>query len=213
LSPTPPKASDLLHELHDAFPGDEKIGLRTVLDRLDGRAFGLLLLLLALPNCIPNIPGISTVFGLLLVAPALQMIFGAGRPWIPRQLAELQIETRHLRMGIDGAMPALRKVETLVRPRFQFLTQKPATIWFGIQTLILAGILILPIPFGNWPPGMSVAALALALLQRDGVMAVVSFGFFCASLLIAPLGIGMGLAALDWAVQAVADFTRMLLGG
>jgi hypothetical protein len=212
VSVHPPKASVLLSELRDAFPGEDKIPVSTVIDRLDGRAFGLLLLVLALPNCIPNIPGISTIFGALLFAPALQMIFGAGRPWLPRRLAEFEIEPRHLRMGIDGALPVLKRVERLVQPRLEFLTQKPATIWFGIQTLILAGILFLPIPFSNWPPGMSVAALAIALLQRDGVMALVSVGFFLASIVIAPLGIGMGIAALDYLVGTLAGWVASLAG-
>lgn len=201
----PPKTSDLLKELHDAFPGEEQIAVRDVLTRLDGRAFGLLLLILALPNCIPNVPGISTVFGVLLVAPALQMIFGAGTPWIPKKIGDLKIEPATFRKCIDISMPTLLRIEKLVQPRFQFLTQKPVTIWFGIQTLILAGILMLPIPLGNWPPGMSVAALAIALLQRDGLMALISFGFFLLSLAVAPLGIGMAIAGLDWLVGVVSN--------
>jgi hypothetical protein len=201
----PPKTSELLKELHDAFPGEEQIAVRDVLGRLDGRAFGLLLLILALPNCIPNVPGISTVFGVLLVAPALQMIFGAGTPWIPKRIGNLKIEPATFRKCIDVSMPTLLRIEKLVQPRFQFLTQKPVTIWFGVQTLILAGILTLPIPLGNWPPGMSVAALAIALLQRDGMMALISFGFFLLSLAMAPLGIGMTLAALDWLVGVVSN--------
>lgn len=201
----PPKTSELLKELHDAFPGEEQIAVRDVLARLDGRAFGLLLLILALPNCIPNVPGISTVFGILLVAPALQMIFGAGTPWIPKRIGDLKIEPATFRKCIDVSMPTLLKIEKLVQPRFQFLTQKPVTIWFGIQTLILAGILTLPIPFGNWPPGMSIAALAIAMLQRDGLMALISFGFFLLSLAVAPLGIGMAIAGLDWLVGVVSN--------
>jgi hypothetical protein len=213
LAPSlPPKTSVLLKDLRDAFPGEEPISVRDLLKRLDGRAFGLLLLILALPNCIPNVPGISTVFGLLLVAPALQMIFGAGTPWIPKRIADMKIEPSTFRKVIDWAMPNLLRVEKLVQPRLQFLTQKPTTIWFGIQTLILAGILALPIPFANWPPGMGVATLAIALLQRDGVFALISFGFFIASCVIAPLGIGMAFAAMDWVVGTVSSWIFYILG-
>lgn len=208
----PPKTSELLTELRVAFPGDEPISVRDVLKRLEGRGFGLLLLILALPNCIPNVPGISTVFGLLLVAPALQMIFGAGMPWIPKRIADMHIAPSTFRRVIDWAMPNLLRVERLVQPRLQFLTQKPATIWFGIQTLILAGILVLPIPFANWPPGMGVATLAIALLQRDGLFALISFCFFIASCIIAPLGIGMAFAAMDWAIGTVSSWIYLLVG-
>jgi hypothetical protein len=210
--PLPPKTSELLKDLRDAFPGDDPISVRDVLKRLEGRGFGLLLLLLALPNCIPNVPGISTVFGVLLVAPALQMIFGAGVPWIPKKIGDMRAAPETFRKGIDWAIPSLVRIERLVQPRLQFLTQKPATIWFGIQTLILAGILVLPIPFGNWPPGMSVALLAIALLQRDGLFAILSFFMFIASCIIAPLGIGMAFAALDWVVGTVSQWFHLIFG-
>lgn len=200
-----PKTSELLSDLRDAFPGEEPISVQDLLKRLEGRAFGLLLLILALPNCIPNVPGISTIFGILLVAPALQMIFGAGTPWIPKRIANMSIEPRILRKVIDWSMPSLLRVEKFIQPRLEFLTQQPATIWFGIQTLILAFILVLPIPFGNWPPGMAIATLAISLLQRDGLFALISFGFFIASCIIAPLGVGMALAALDWVIGTVSS--------
>ncbi len=205
-----PKTSELLSELRDAFPGEEPISVQDLLKRLEGRAFGLLLLILALPNCIPNVPGISTIFGILLVAPALQMIFGAGTPWIPKRIANMRIQPRTLRGVIDWAMPSLLRIEKFIQPRLQFLVEKPATIWFGIQTLILAFILVLPIMFGNWSPGMAIATLAIALLQRDGVFALISFGFFLASCVIVPLGIGITLAGLDWLIGTISSWIFLL---
>jgi hypothetical protein len=64
----------------------------------------------------------------------------------------------------------LRRVEYLIKPRLPQLTRFPVTILIGFQTLVMALILILPIPAGNWPPGMIVALTALALLQRDGIL-------------------------------------------
>jgi hypothetical protein len=204
--PLPPKTSQLLADLRDAFPGDEPISVRDVLKRLEGRGFGLLLLLLALPNCIPNLPGVSTVFGVLLVAPAIQMIFGAGSPWIPKQIADMKAAPETFRKAIDWAMPMLVQVEKLVQPRLQFLTEKPATIWFGIQILILAGLLSLPIPGVNMIPSFGVAFYAIALLQRDGLFAIVSFGLFVISCLLGPVMIGAGLAGLDYIVQTVSGW-------
>lgn len=206
------RASEMLEDLLHAFPGDKPVSMQDVLDRLKNRAFGLLLLLLALPNCIPNIPGISTIFGVLLIAPALQLIFGAAKPWLPRRVMAWTIQPDHLRMAINGALPVLKRIERLIKPRWEGLYARPFQIAYGVQILILAAILILPIPFGNWPPGMAVAALALGILQRDGVAAVVSFGFFIASVIIAPLGIGMGLAALAWLGKEVGAFLAMISG-
>jgi hypothetical protein len=208
----PPKTSELLADLRDAFHGDDPITVRGVLNKLDRRAFGLLLLLLALPNCIPNIPGISTIFGLMMIAPGLQMIFGAGHVWLPKRLANVEMQPDTLRRAIDAFLPRLRSVEKFVQPRLEFLTERPVTLLLGVQVLILAGILTLPIPFGNWPPGMSVAFMAIGLLQRDGLMILISFGFFIASVIIAPLGVGMGLAALNFLVREVGDFFGWVSG-
>jgi hypothetical protein len=209
----PPKTSELLSELRDAFVGEDPITVREVLSKLDRRAFGLLLLLLALPNCIPNIPGISTIFGVMLLAPGLQMIFGAGTVWLPKQLANMEVKPDTVRRAIDVALPRLQSFETFVRPRLEFLTERPFTILSGVQVVILAGVLILPIPLGNWPPGMSVAALAIGLIQRDGVMTLISIGLFIVSLLILPLGIGAGLAALNWTVDYLVGAFNFVFGG
>ena len=73
-----------------------------------------------------------------------------------------------------ATLPTLRRIEVAIKPRLSALTAFPLTIIVGIQTLLMAFILILPIPFANWPPGMTVAMTALALLQRDGLLMLIT---------------------------------------
>ena len=191
----------MLAELSDAFP-NERVTVGELLDRLDGRAFGLLLLLLAAPNCIPNIPGISTIFGVLLLAPAVQMILGRGKPWLPRNVCAWSFQREHLRMAINGAVPILRRIERFVQPRWTWALQPPFTVYLGLQTLFLAGVLILPIPLGNFGPGLVVAATALAFLQEDGRLALLTPIMTVAATAVAWFGILIGLAAVEkgWAL-------------
>jgi hypothetical protein len=183
-----------LEELHDAFP-TETVSVHALLERLEGRAFGLLLLMLALPMCIPNIPGISTIFGVLLAAPALQMILGQQRLWTPQRVRSWSFQREHLQKAIRGAVPVLRRIEHFVQPRWTWLTRPPVTILLGVQTLALALILMLPIPGGNWPPGMTIAMTALALLQRDGLLALLSVPAAFISAFVAYVGVRIGIAA------------------
>jgi hypothetical protein len=192
---TPP-ASELLQNLLDAFP-EESVTVGDIIRRLEGQAFGLLLLLLALPNCIPNIPGLSTIFGVLMLAPAVQLIFGAKDVWLPGRIMRWSISRDALRMAIKGALPVLRRIERYVAPRWTFLVDAPFRQFLGVQVLVLALVLILPIPFGNWPPGMTVAAIALALLQRDGRLAVLSVPMAVVSIGIAWAGAWAGLKVLQ----------------
>jgi hypothetical protein len=214
LNPAPPPAagladegraaSELLNDLVAAFPG-EKTSVGALIDQLDSRAHGVLLLVLALPMCIPNVPGISTIFGVLMLAPALQLVMGSRRLWVPQRVRRWEIESAPLRRTLRTAIPTLRRVEYLIKPRWSRLTRFPVTILVGLQTLLMALILILPIPFANWPPGMTVAITSLALLQRDGLLMLLTIPAAIASAASVYLGTRLGLAVInnivEWAQQ------------
>ena len=191
--PTP--ASVLLVNLMDAFP-EERVTVGEVMERLEGQAFGLLLLVLALPNCIPNIPGLSTIFGVMMLAPAIQLILGRDALWLPERVRKWSFSRDALHSAIKGALPILKRIERYVAPHWSFLTKPPFTQLLGLQTLFLAIVLILPIPLGNWLPGVTVAATALALLQRDGRLVVLSVPLTLISTVFAWAGIRIGIVAL-----------------
>ena len=198
-------ASELLEDLIDTFPG-ETVSVGELIDRLDSRAHGMLLLVLALPMCVPNVPGISTIFGVLMLAPALQMVFGSRRLMVPNRVREWRVSGDALRRTFLMAIPTLKRVEYLIKPRWSRLTRFPATILVGLQTLLMAFVLILPIPFANWPPGMTVAMTALALLQRDGLLMLITIPAAIASVASVYLGTKFGLAIINGAIQWIQGF-------
>jgi hypothetical protein len=200
-------ASELLEDLIEAFPGDS-VSVGELIDRLDSRAHGMLLLVLALPMCVPNVPGISTIFGILMLAPALQMVFGSRRLLRPARARAWRVDCGALRRTFELAIPTLKRVEYLIRPRWARVTRFPATIFIGLQTLLMALVLILPIPFANWPPGMTVAMTALALLQRDGLLMLLTIPAAIASVASVYLGTRVGLAVINGAI----DWIQNLIG-
>lgn len=213
-SPVPPRhaharpASAVLEELALAFPG-ERVSVGELVDKLDSRAHGVLLLVLALPMCVPNIPGISTIFGFLMLAPAIQLSFGSRHLWLPRRARDLTVDCGALRRTFNLAIPTLRRIEHLIMPRWSRLTRFPVTILVGVQTLIMALILILPIPFANWPPGMTVAMTAIALLQRDGVLMLLTIPAAIASAASVYFGAKVGFAMIN----GVFHWLQALFGG
>jgi hypothetical protein len=203
--PSPPRfggrsASAVLEELAEAFPG-ETVSVGDLIDRLDSRAHGVLLLVLALPMCIPNVPGISTVFGALMMAPALQLVLGSRRLWVPKRVRDWRVSCEALRRTFNTTTPTLRRIEYMIKPRWSRLTQFPSTVVIGLQTLLMAFILILPIPFANWPPGMTVAMTSLALLQRDGLLMVLTIPAAAASVASVYFGTRVGLAIINAIIQ------------
>lgn len=203
-------ASELLDDLVEQFPG-EKVSVGALIDQLDSRAHGVLLLVLALPMCIPNVPGISTIFGILMLAPALQMVFGSRRLVLPKRVREWEVDATALRRTLQMATPTLKRLEYLIKPRLSVLTRFPLTIGVGLQTLLMALILILPIPFANWPPGMTVAMTALALLQRDGILMLITIPAAAASVASVYLGTRVGIAVInnliEWGQSLLAGFS------
>ena len=189
-------ASAVLDDLSQALPG-ESVSVGDLVDRLDSRAHGVLLLVLALPMCIPNVPGISTIFGALMMAPAAQLVLGSRRLWLPAKVREWQVSCEALRRTFATATPTLRRIEYLIKPRWSPLTRFPATILIGLQTFLMAFILVLPIPFANWPPGMTVAMTSLALLQRDGLLLLLTLPAAAASVGSVYLGTRFGLVVIN----------------
>lgn len=195
-------ASAVLQDLVEAFP-NERVTAGELIDRLESRAMGALLLILALPMCIPNVPGISTIFGFLMLLPALQLTLGLRKLWVPAAVRRWSFPREGLTRACTIAIPTLKRVEVLIKPRLEFLTRFPVTILVGLQTLLMALILILPIPFANWPPAMAVSLTALALLQRDGVLMLLTIPAAIASAGSVYFGTRVGLLVvhqvIDWA--------------
>lgn len=208
MSAAAPASESTLAKLEAITQGfaDERVTVGEFVDHLEGHAIGIVLLLLALPMCVPNVPGISTIFGVLLLAPSIQLMIGSQRLWLPRYLRTRSFSREALAKTISAAAPTLRWAEKIFRPRAQALTGFPFTAFFGLQTLILALVLILPIPGGNWPPSMAIAIMSLALMQRDGLMAI--FSTICAALSViaAYFFFYAGVVAFQWLWDATVKF-------
>ena len=84
---------DILNDLRAIAPenaaaatAEPTAALGDVVDRLDERAFGFLLLLLALPCCLPFVYGLPQIVALPMLALAGQMAAGKRHPWLPKKL-------------------------------------------------------------------------------------------------------------------------------
>jgi hypothetical protein len=194
--------SALLMHLAQA-EGEERVSVGEIVSRLGDRAPGLLLLMLALPMCIPNVPGISTIFGLLMLAPAIQLMLAREQLWLPNGVRAWTVPRAALSGALRRATPTLRKIERLIGTRWTMFVLPPAEQLLGLQTVLMALVLMLPIPGGNWPPGITVAATGLALAQRDGRLALLTVPMAAVSVAIAWIGFRLGLAVINHSIQFV----------
>ena len=165
------KLSDILDHL--AAPQTGPISMADVIAAVGERSFGALLVLLAIPNLFAGvIPGLSIVTGLPLMLLSLQLVFAAGRPWLPPRLARLDIRRSDLRRLSDRVGPHLRRLERGLKPRLLMLTAPWAERLIGTACLLLSVFVFLPIPFANLLPSIGIMLYGFALLERDGLLAI-----------------------------------------
>jgi len=145
-----------------------------------GRALGALLLVFGLLCTLPLPPGSTTVLGAPLVLLSPQLVIGTRAPWLPRGVRERTIATEALRRGLPRVLVWLERVEAVSRPRLHFLFGAVGERMIGVVCTLLALVLILPIPLGNMLPAAALSTLSLALVQRDGALAL--FGYLLAAL-------------------------------
>jgi len=148
----------------------ERISVEELLDSLKRRAFGFVLLLLAIPNFIPVPLGIGGIMGVLVIGLGLEMLIGLEHPWIPGFLRRRTISREGLLRFLDRIAPFSGRLERICKPRLQRLTRRPFTFVSGAIMLLVGILLALPIPFTNYVFGGMLIAFAFALVERDGVL-------------------------------------------
>jgi hypothetical protein len=154
---------------------DEAVTLGEVVQRFGPRAFGALLFVIAIPNLLPLPPGSTTLLGAPIMILSPQLALGVRRPWLPKFLDRKPIRREYLRRALERVDPTLRRIEKVSRPRLLWLFSPVAERFAGICCTALAFVLILPIPLGNILPSVTIGMFGLALVQRDGVLALVAY--------------------------------------
>ena len=162
-----------------------------MLDAFDSRAFGAMLFVFGALNTLPLPPGSSTILSLPILLLAPQVALGADAPWLPRKMVERPLKRDDLRGLFRKLTPIVKWMELITRPRLTWIFTPLGERMIGVVCTLLALVLILPIPLGNLAPGATVAVLSLALLQRDGLLALL--GYLMAAVSAALLFVSAGV--------------------
>lgn len=202
----PRKLSVELAELRDRS-GERAVTLREVIYLLGGRAYTLLVLLLALPFITPiPLPGLSTPFGLAIALIALRLSLGQ-RPWLSKKLQRKELPAGFINKVFSFAEKILRFFEKFLRPRLTFLSDTPLLVQLHSLLMLLAALALLlplPIPFTNSFPAWAILLMAAGLLERDGAFILGAYVVFAAGVLYF---IFLGEAATQL-VQALVEWLK-----
>jgi hypothetical protein len=192
----PVRISEILTRLAST-PGRDRITLGDLIDALEARAFGVLMLVLSLPNVVGvgTVPGVSTLFGAPQLLFAIQMMAGAKSPWLPQRFMRASIATVEMARIVEKVRPRLEKVERRLRPRLLALTTPFAERMTGFMYLLLATAVALPIPLANNLPSVAMTVMSLGFIAFDGAFVLAGILIGLVSLVVAVLVVLGGIAA------------------
>lgn len=164
-------------EIEDYFFEEErspKVSLGEIIQLAEKRAFGFLFVVLSLPSALPvPAPGYSVPFGFVIILLAIQMIFGAQRPWLPQRILEGAIALEKVQKVVKAGLPWLRRIESISRPRLSYIcTSLPGRVAIGVAIAAMSVSMMIPVPGTNTLPAMGIFILGFCLLEDDGAIAL-----------------------------------------
>ena len=168
----------------------DKVTIDEIVARVEQReGLAPVVTLLTLPVLIPLPPGVSMVLALPLLFAAPQMMIGRRDLWLPKGLACQAIDRERLQKGVERVLPWIERLERVVKPRLTFLTGHAGAAAAGAVCTVMAMVLVLPLPFANLFPALTVLLFSLGLTRRDGLAVIAG----CLAMAVAVTGLVWGL--------------------
>jgi hypothetical protein len=191
-------ASVVLRAVIDEAKG-ETISIGEIIEAFGERAFGFVLILFSLPNCVPNVPGIAGIVGTPVLIFGIQMMLGHKRPWLPGFILRKTVSVAKFKRLIDIAEPRLQKLESYCKPRLTGLFGPLGDRVVGLFAVLVALSVLIPFPGTNFPPSIALVIASIAIMEEDGYLLVV--------------GYLIGLAGLAYTATVLGASYHLILAG
>ena len=165
---------------------DGRVSVDELMDAIGQRSYGPLLLVPSLIAVSPvgAIPLLPVVTSLVIVLIAVQILVQHEHFWIPGWLGRRSMDAQKMKRGLEKFRPVAHFIDHLLRPRLIWLTGGPFFYVIAVMCLLIG--LVTPIleivPLGGIPPNAAILAFSLAITARDGLWALLAFGFTAATI-------------------------------
>jgi hypothetical protein len=185
---------------------EDAITIREIIDAFGDRAFGFVLILFSLPNCVPAPPGLAGVVGTPVLIFGLQMMLGHHHPWLPGFIMRRRVSVEKFRRLIDIAEPRLKRLETYCKPRHIWAFGPWGDRIFGLFAFLVAVSVLIPFPGTNFPPSIALVIASVAVMEEDGVLLFIGYALGLAGLAYTATVTGAAYHLAEVAVKSFLGF-------
>ncbi|TVR53294.1 MAG: exopolysaccharide biosynthesis protein [Gemmatimonadales bacterium] len=167
-----PSTGDLLKKIEE-MEGEDQIPVGEITEVIGGRAHGLVLLILSLPETIPMV-GLSAILAAPILILGVVLVIRGADPPVPEWVRRRSLPRKKVQGAIRRTRPVVRWLDRVVRPRWNRLAT--AGRLQGTICIVMALLLAIPIPGVNILAAAAVAGVGLGILQRDGLVIAMAAG-------------------------------------
>jgi hypothetical protein len=170
----------LLDWIQAGARGREFVSVGEMMDSVGRRSFGPLVLLagVILVTPLSGVPGIPTLMGLLTLLTLGQLFLGLNHFWLPGWIVQRRIARHRLEKGLQWLRPFALRVDRFTRPRLTFIVQGPGLYLMALGCMVIS--VAMPatelVPFSSSIAGLALTAFGLAMISRDGLLALFAWG-------------------------------------
>lgn len=171
--------NEVLDRIEEAAEGHVRVTLGMIVHEVGDRSFGPLLLLAGLITLTPllgDIPGVPTTMGLLVVLTAGQLLIGRDHFWFPRWVLDRGVGRDKLEKATGWLRKPAGWVDRMLRARLTLVVSGPGKYVTAVACLVIGAAMPAMdfVPFSANGAGAALTVLGLALIARDGLVALVA---------------------------------------
>lgn len=176
--------SETLDIIRDQATG-ESISFGDIIEALNNRGFGALLVIPALIQLMPlgAIPGVTPFCALFIILIASQIAFGRRFPWVPDRVKRINFKKETFQRSVEKVRPLVGTLDRFFRRRFQFLTEGGGQRVVAVLCVILALSMMIVgfIPFAASVPALAILLFGISLMVQDGLLIILGVILMAAS--------------------------------
>jgi len=189
---------------------DNGVTLAMVLELVGKESFLVLSAFLSLPFLAPvSIPGVSTVFGAIILLIGISLVLDRP-PCLPTRFMTHVLPSDKLRTCLSRGLIWIHRLEKISHRRISIFCQRHLMSRVNGLAVVLSALLLMAplafLPFSNTLPALAILLLSIGILQHDGVFVLLGYLFLVLTVFYFALIALMGVQAINMAISMALEW-------